>query len=81
MIGISTLTADRFEHPAAGYKKIFETCEELAEPLPATVTGWFAFQALIRRIGQSDSGLNSRPGRPDPFLPEGEPPSLGPWTI
>uniref|UniRef100_A0A671VRI7 Retinoid isomerohydrolase n=1 Tax=Sparus aurata TaxID=8175 RepID=A0A671VRI7_SPAAU len=29
----------KFEHPAGGYKKIFETCEELAEPLPATVTG------------------------------------------
>ncbi|KAM9719083.1 retinoid isomerohydrolase [Menidia menidia] len=29
----------RFEHPAGGYRKIFETCEELAEPLPATVTG------------------------------------------
>uniref|UniRef100_A0A8C6PLU3 Retinoid isomerohydrolase n=1 Tax=Nothobranchius furzeri TaxID=105023 RepID=A0A8C6PLU3_NOTFU len=29
----------QFEHPAGTYKKIFETCEELAEPLPATVTG------------------------------------------
>ncbi|KAG7269319.1 hypothetical protein CRUP_031839 [Coryphaenoides rupestris] len=29
----------RFEHPAGGYKKIFETCEELSEPLPATVIG------------------------------------------
>uniref|UniRef100_A0A8C5G054 Retinoid isomerohydrolase n=1 Tax=Gouania willdenowi TaxID=441366 RepID=A0A8C5G054_GOUWI len=29
----------RFEHPAAGYKKIFETCEELSEPLPTTITG------------------------------------------
>uniref|UniRef100_A0A3B3D4X8 Retinoid isomerohydrolase n=1 Tax=Oryzias melastigma TaxID=30732 RepID=A0A3B3D4X8_ORYME len=28
-----------FEHPAGSYKKIFETCEELAEPLPTTVTG------------------------------------------
>ncbi|XP_041659198.1 retinoid isomerohydrolase isoform X1 [Cheilinus undulatus] len=28
-----------FEHPAGGYKKIFETVEELAEPIPATVTG------------------------------------------
>uniref|UniRef100_A0A665WEI1 Retinoid isomerohydrolase n=1 Tax=Echeneis naucrates TaxID=173247 RepID=A0A665WEI1_ECHNA len=28
-----------FEHPAGGYRKIFETCEELSEPLPATVTG------------------------------------------
>lgn len=30
-----------FEHPAGGYKKIFETVEELNEPLPATVTGIF----------------------------------------
>ncbi|MGH0147523.1 UNVERIFIED_CONTAM: hypothetical protein FKN15_010822 [Acipenser sinensis] len=29
----------RIEHPAGGYKKIFETVEELAEPLPAVVTG------------------------------------------
>uniref|UniRef100_A0AAQ5YIS4 Retinoid isomerohydrolase n=1 Tax=Amphiprion ocellaris TaxID=80972 RepID=A0AAQ5YIS4_AMPOC len=29
----------RFEHPAGGYRKIFETCEELSETLPATVTG------------------------------------------
>ncbi|KAG9333932.1 hypothetical protein JZ751_009395 [Albula glossodonta] len=27
------------EHPAGGYRKIFETCEELAEPIPAQVTG------------------------------------------
>lgn len=27
------------EHPAAGYKKIFETVEELKEPIPAKVTG------------------------------------------
>lgn len=38
-----SLFDDRFEHPAGGYKKIFETCEELAEPLPATVTGLFIF--------------------------------------
>lgn len=37
------LPANRFEHPAGGYKKIFETCEELSEPLPATVTGLFAY--------------------------------------
>ncbi|XP_048844472.1 retinoid isomerohydrolase isoform X2 [Brienomyrus brachyistius] len=29
----------RVEHPAGGYKKIFETCEELAEPIAAQVTG------------------------------------------
>ncbi|XP_041960688.1 retinoid isomerohydrolase [Alosa sapidissima] len=29
----------RFEHPAGGYKKIFETVEETGEALPATVTG------------------------------------------
>ncbi|XP_026098686.1 retinal Mueller cells isomerohydrolase isoform X2 [Carassius auratus] len=29
----------RLEHPAGGYKKIFESCEELAEPIPAHVSG------------------------------------------
>ncbi|XP_030640344.1 retinal Mueller cells isomerohydrolase [Chanos chanos] len=29
----------RVEHPAGGYKKIFETCEELSEPIAAHVTG------------------------------------------
>lgn len=29
----------RVEHPAAGYKKIFETVEELNEPTPAKITG------------------------------------------
>uniref|UniRef100_A0A8C6SI69 Retinoid isomerohydrolase n=1 Tax=Neogobius melanostomus TaxID=47308 RepID=A0A8C6SI69_9GOBI len=29
----------KFEHPAGSYRKIFETCEELSDPLPATVTG------------------------------------------
>lgn len=27
------------EHPAAGYKKIFESVEELSEPIPAKVSG------------------------------------------
>uniref|UniRef100_A0A3Q2EBH3 Retinoid isomerohydrolase RPE65 b n=1 Tax=Cyprinodon variegatus TaxID=28743 RepID=A0A3Q2EBH3_CYPVA len=27
------------EHPAAGYRKIFETVEELNEPIPANITG------------------------------------------
>ncbi|XP_062250758.1 retinal Mueller cells isomerohydrolase-like [Platichthys flesus] len=31
--------AGRVEHPAAGYKKIFETVEELNEPIPAKITG------------------------------------------
>lgn len=38
------LFESRFEHPAGGYKKIFETCEDLAEPLPATVTGLLAWR-------------------------------------
>uniref|UniRef100_A0A672YTQ2 Retinal Mueller cells isomerohydrolase-like n=1 Tax=Sphaeramia orbicularis TaxID=375764 RepID=A0A672YTQ2_9TELE len=29
----------QLEHPAAGYRKIFETVEELNEPIPAKVTG------------------------------------------
>lgn len=28
-----------FEHPAGGYKKIFQTVEETGEALPATVVG------------------------------------------
>ncbi|KAM8874064.1 retinal Mueller cells isomerohydrolase-like [Spinachia spinachia] len=31
--------ASRVEHPAAGYKKIFETVEELNEPIPAQIIG------------------------------------------
>ncbi|TNM88141.1 hypothetical protein fugu_006362 [Takifugu bimaculatus] len=31
--------ARRVEHPAAGYKKIFETVEELNEPIAATISG------------------------------------------
>lgn len=27
------------EHPAAGYRKIFETVEELNEPIPAKISG------------------------------------------
>lgn len=38
---VSLMCDDRFEHPAGGYKKMFETCEELSEPVPATVIGWF----------------------------------------
>jgi len=41
---MSLLFADRFEHPAGGYKKMFETCEELAEPIPATIIGLFALR-------------------------------------
>ena len=29
----------RVEHPAAGFKKIFETVEELNEPIPAEIKG------------------------------------------
>ncbi|XP_061681328.1 retinal Mueller cells isomerohydrolase-like [Syngnathoides biaculeatus] len=29
----------RVDHPAAGYRKIFETVEELNEPIPAKITG------------------------------------------
>lgn len=34
------------EHPAGGYKKIFESCEELAEPIPALVSGLYAYNNL-----------------------------------
>ncbi|TNN36850.1 Retinal Mueller cells isomerohydrolase [Liparis tanakae] len=37
--GTFSSMARRVEHPAAGYKKIFETVEELNEPLPAKISG------------------------------------------
>lgn len=33
------------EHPAGGYKKLFETVEELSSPVTAHVTGWCALTA------------------------------------
>uniref|UniRef100_A0AAY4EWJ6 Retinal pigment epithelium-specific protein 65kDa n=1 Tax=Denticeps clupeoides TaxID=299321 RepID=A0AAY4EWJ6_9TELE len=39
MSGIRSKNFNKTEHPAAGYKKMFETCEELAEPVPARVKG------------------------------------------
>lgn len=42
-VDVFTFFENRFEHPAGGYKKIFETCDELSEALPATVTGLFAY--------------------------------------
>uniref|UniRef100_A0AAQ5BH62 Retinoid isomerohydrolase RPE65 n=1 Tax=Homo sapiens TaxID=9606 RepID=A0AAQ5BH62_HUMAN len=37
------------EHPAGGYKKLFETVEELSSPLTAHVTG---SSALMLTYGQ-----------------------------
>lgn len=36
------------EHPASGYKKIFESCEELAEPIPAHVSGLYAYNLIYQ---------------------------------
>ncbi len=36
------------EHPAGGYKKIFESCEELAEPIPAHVSGLYAYNLIYQ---------------------------------
>lgn len=36
---LTFLTSCRFEHPAGGYKKLFETAEELSSPITAHVTG------------------------------------------
>uniref|UniRef100_A0A671PDM1 Retinal Mueller cells isomerohydrolase n=1 Tax=Sinocyclocheilus anshuiensis TaxID=1608454 RepID=A0A671PDM1_9TELE len=35
----SSVFIHSLEHPAGGYKKIFESCDELAEPIPAHVSG------------------------------------------
>lgn len=35
------------EHPAAGYRKIFETVEELTEPMTAEITGRKEEQAIM----------------------------------
>lgn len=37
----------RVEHPAGGYKKLFETVEELSSPVTAHVTGWCGFPDLL----------------------------------
>lgn len=37
------------EHPAAGYKKIFESVEELSEPIPARVSGKRSIPSQWRR--------------------------------
>lgn len=47
---LSLLCDNRFEHPAGNYKKIFETCEELAEALPTTVTGLFFHMDLDNTV-------------------------------
>ncbi|XP_076132441.1 retinal Mueller cells isomerohydrolase isoform X1 [Alosa pseudoharengus] len=53
----------RIEHPAGGYKKIFETCEELAEPIPALVSGvipsWLTGSLL--RLGPGLFEVGSEP--------------------
>ncbi len=36
------------EHPAGGYKKIFESCEELAEPIPAHVSGLYTYNLIYQ---------------------------------
>ena len=37
----------RVEHPAGGYKKLFETVEELSSPVTAHVTGWCGLPDLL----------------------------------
>lgn len=38
-VPLATLTSFRVEHPAGGYKKLFETVEELSSPITAHITG------------------------------------------
>lgn len=37
----------RVEHPAGGYKKLFETVEELSSPVTTHVTGWCGLPDLL----------------------------------
>lgn len=39
-LGSPSCAPFRVEHPAGGYKKLFETVEELSSPVTAHVTGW-----------------------------------------
>lgn len=41
------LTPFRVEHPAGGYKKLFETVEELSSPITANVTGMWISNAFF----------------------------------
>uniref|UniRef100_A0AAR2JXY5 Retinoid isomerohydrolase n=1 Tax=Pygocentrus nattereri TaxID=42514 RepID=A0AAR2JXY5_PYGNA len=52
-----------FEHPAGDYKKIFETVEELNEPLPATVTGRIPsfIRGSLLRLGPGLFEVGSEP--------------------
>uniref|UniRef100_A0A8C1C5F5 Retinoid isomerohydrolase n=2 Tax=Cyprinus carpio TaxID=7962 RepID=A0A8C1C5F5_CYPCA len=51
------------KHPAGGYKKIFETVEELNEPLPATVTGRIPsfIKGSLLRLGPGLFEVGSEP--------------------
>ncbi|KAM9500922.1 retinoid isomerohydrolase [Clarias gariepinus] len=53
----------RFEHPAGDYKKIFETAEELSDPLPATVTGRIPsfIRGSLLRLGPGLFEIGSEP--------------------
>ncbi|GAA6093221.1 retinoid isomerohydrolase isoform X1 [Tachysurus ichikawai] len=53
----------RFEHPAGDYKKIFETVEELSEPLPAIVTGRIPsfIRGSLLRLGPGLFEVGSEP--------------------
>ncbi|KAL1022412.1 hypothetical protein UPYG_G00026650 [Umbra pygmaea] len=53
----------RIEHPAGGYKKIFETCEELNEPIPAVVVGLIPkwLNGSLLRMGPGMFEVGSEP--------------------
>uniref|UniRef100_A0AAY3ZV45 Retinoid isomerohydrolase n=1 Tax=Denticeps clupeoides TaxID=299321 RepID=A0AAY3ZV45_9TELE len=55
--------SSRFEHPAGGYKKIFETADEIGEPLPATITGRIPsfLRGSLLRLGPGLFEVGSEP--------------------
>ncbi|NXE02898.1 RPE65 isomerohydrolase, partial [Chaetorhynchus papuensis] len=53
----------RVEHPAGGYKKLFETVEELSSPVTAHVTGWIPtwLRGSLLRCGPGLFEVGSEP--------------------
>lgn len=53
---LSLLCPFRVEHPAGGYKKLFETVEELSSPVTAHVTGWSGASSPAALLCSCSSG-------------------------
>ncbi|CAN8217140.1 unnamed protein product [Coccothraustes coccothraustes] len=61
--GLTQLCPSRVEHPAGGYKKLFETVEELSSPVTAHVTGWIPtwLRGSLLRCGPGLFEVGSEP--------------------